>query len=706
MAVPTKFGDEFLVNSTTFNSQKESSITALFDGRFVISWTDTSGTVGGAFDSVIRAQIFNGDGTPSGGEFVANSTTDKFQQLSDITALESGGFVISWSDSSETGGDTESYAVRAQVFNPDGTALGAEFLVNTVTNLYQDHSSNAALQDGRFVIAWTDNSARDAPERVMDDVRAQIFNADGTPSGAEFIVNSNVYGDQVRPEITTLADGKFVISWWGNNLLRPADGFFDGFSNVVTAQIFNADGSRFGSEFQVNTTVGGSQHFAEISALSGGGFVVTWHDTSTAVDGGVANLRAQVFGSDGTQMGGDIVVYSGASNPSIVGLADGRFAVTWAGLQSSVADINEFRVLLQIYNADGSKSGGELSVNTTTGGDQFDSVITELVDGRLVISWEDTSQTGSDTSGAAIRAQIVDPRIAAVDLNGTKQGDNLVGTAFNDTIAGAGGDDELSGGLGDDKLLGGIGDDVLTGGKGRDLLNGGVGIDEMTGGRGNDKYFVDRVEDTVRELKGRGMDQVISSKISLDLADFKNIENLKLTQSADLSLTGNGKANRLVGNGGDNVLTGLRGSDTLNGKDGADILEGGGGHDRILGGAGDDVITGGAGRDYMSGGSGADVFIFSKAVHSPNSTRNDVITDFETGIDTIDLSAIDASRDAGDQAFTFIGEADFSGAQGELRYYVVGGSASVFLDKNGDGSADMAIWLTGVSELSADDFIL
>ena len=47
------------------------------------------------------------------------------------------------------------------------------------------------------------------------DVRAQVFNADGTRSGAEFVVNTFTLNDQTGPSIAGLSgiDGKFVATW-------------------------------------------------------------------------------------------------------------------------------------------------------------------------------------------------------------------------------------------------------------------------------------------------------------------------------------------------------------------------------------------------------------------------------------------------------------------------------------------------------------
>ena len=53
-----------------------------------------------------------------------------------------------------------------------------------------------------------------------------------------------------------------------------------------------------------------------------------------------------------------------------------------------------------------------------------------------------------------------------------------------------------------------------------------------------------------------------------------------------------------------------------------------------MGGNGDDTLDGGNGRDLLAGGAGADVFVFATG------TNRDTITDFEDGIDQIDLTGL------------------------------------------------------------------
>src|SRR5215217_1977136 len=65
MTTPFKWGDEFLVNTTTTDGQSDPAITALADGRFIVAWMDQSATGDDTWSWAVRAQIFNADGSKS-----------------------------------------------------------------------------------------------------------------------------------------------------------------------------------------------------------------------------------------------------------------------------------------------------------------------------------------------------------------------------------------------------------------------------------------------------------------------------------------------------------------------------------------------------------------------------------------------------------------------------------------------------------------
>jgi Ca2+-binding RTX toxin-like protein len=187
--------------------------------------------------------------------------------------------------------------------------------------------------------------------------------------------------------------------------------------------------------------------------------------------------------------------------------------------------------------------------------------------------------------------------------------------------------------------------------------------------------------------RSAGRENVMARKTGTSLADI-----LSGTSSADF-LRGQGGNDTLKGLGGRDVLEGGGGKDKLFGDAGADILRGGGGNDVLKGGAGNDQMNGNEGRDVMTGGAGADTFVFKHARETRPGSAADVITDFTTK-DFINIKNIDANKAvAGNQDFTFIGDAAFTGNAGELKYQFVGSKTIISGDQNGDGQADFQIVL-------------
>ncbi len=153
------------------------------------------------------------------------------------------------------------------------------------------------------------------------------------------------------------------------------------------------------------------------------------------------------------------------------------------------------------------------------------------------------------------------------------------------------------------------------------------------------------------------------------------------------------------------------GNDKLVGNSLANRLTGGLGQDGIEGNSGDDTIIGGRGADRLKGGLGFDDFDYNNLNESCGTAR-DIISDFRHLVDDIDLSTIDAnSNAAGNQAFSWIGAAAFSGVAGQLHFSQLNGVIDrldrtyVEADVNGDRVADLTIQLTGLIDLTSLDFI-
>jgi Ca2+-binding RTX toxin-like protein len=271
------------------------------------------------------------------------------------------------------------------------------------------------------------------------------------------------------------------------------------------------------------------------------------------------------------------------------------------------------------------------------------------------------------------------------------------GNSLDNEINGGTTIDYLYGGDGHDSLNGGDGDDALHGDGDHDILNGGAGSDTMYGGLGNDTFYVEYEGDTVVELIAEGTDTVYTTLTNYMLSD--HVENLSFwgVGDPDLNFTGSNVPNLITGRGGDDIMDGQGGPDELYGEGGNDVLHGG---------SGDDLLVGGSGADILCGGSGGDLFRFGPG-DTGTGAAADVITDFVNYTDKVDLRGIDSNVSvAGDQAFSFIGTAAFSGTAGELRFTFDGTDTWVQCDSTGDGVADFEIVFTGSVTLWATDFYL
>lgn len=141
---------------------------------------------------------------------------------------------------------------------------------------------------------------------------------------------------------------------------------------------------------------------------------------------------------------------------------------------------------------------------------------------------------------------------------------------------------------------------------------------------------------------------IVDGVVTLTLKPWQTAQLVYTTGDTGVTLTGQNRRDGLSGSDFADTLAGMRGNDTLVGLDGgdslfggqgSDILTGGAGDDRMIGEAGRDVLFGGAGSDQLIGGGGADRFVFT---HGDGA---DAITDFEDGIDRIQLSGTGLSFD-------------------------------------------------------------
>lgn len=441
---------------------------------------------------------------------------------------------------------------------------------------------------------------------------------------------------------------------------------------------FEAYDKIYGSEYADTITTGDAPNMGTFLATGivgfGGDDVITTGLRADTVSGGTGNdtIRA---GGDADLLAGDEgndrifgdagmdTIYGGLDNDELHGGSEDDYILGDEGDD-------------QLFGDDGAdRLAGGPGADSMSGGAGNDSLylegadtLAEAVGGGNDIAY--ASQTYQITSASYLLTAGAEIETLTAEGMGAAIAIALTGNEFGQLIVGSAGDN---------------------------LIDGGGGIDTLTGGLGNDSYVVDNAGDIVVEIAGQGADRVYA-KADYMLATGLSVETLSTDNdagSAPIALRGNEFGNLILGNAGANMLYGEAGDDRI---------EGGGGNDRI---------QGGLGQDDLFGGGGADVFVFAALAESRSAIRSDgkkympdVIGDFTSGTDKIDLSGIDANAGtAGNDAFTFIGATAFSGHAGELRYEVRNAALLILGDTDGNGVGDFQL-VVATSSLQAVDFVL
>jgi Ca2+-binding RTX toxin-like protein len=351
-------------------------------------------------------------------------------------------------------------------------------------------------------------------------------------------------------------------------------------------------------------------------------------------------------------------------------------------------------------------------------------------------------------------------------FNGTSNDDTINGSWWDDIISGLDGDDTLFGDGGKDQLFGGIGNDTLNGGNGDDFLMGGADADSLQGGSGIDTASYSRSSGAVKVWLEDGVAH--GSEAEGDtLSSIENVtgsvyDDWLFGSAVTNHLVGSGGDDWIWGEGGEDILDGGSGNDTFHGGQGGDDLDGGAGSDEanyidspsgvfvdlltgtghfgfaegdtlwsienlygsnhddtLIGNFADNTLTGRRGTDVLIGGDGADTFAFgfrpwpSKPADDGMGAAADTVEDFNAlQGDKIDLTAVGLKLAGSPPKIvdwticTFIGESDFTGLEGEVRYEHIGTNTWISCDRDGNASADFQIKCAGTINFTANDFLL
>lgn len=225
---------------------------------------------------------------------------------------------------------------------------------------------------------------------IGDGTSKLIITNDGGSVELDFsgVEMKDISSIDIATNVTLLIDqadlgGLTAIS--GGGSVKPVAGLlnFTGIQVDANIQVLEADDeaapklyvmndfARGGAEFLVNSQTDGNQTTVSVSGLKNGGYVLTWLDGDTNDTRQADALKMQIYNENGSKNGGEMTIISEATDDvglhDVVVLENGNIAVVWqvtnltSGLQTSV-------ISGRIYTENGDAVGAEFIVDASVSG--------------------------------------------------------------------------------------------------------------------------------------------------------------------------------------------------------------------------------------------------------------------------------------------------------------------------------------------------
>ena len=391
-----------MVNTYFYGNQVNPVICQLITSDVVIVWQSEGsqdGNLSGIFGSMFTqygiqrewystVDAANSNTITMLGEVQINDHTENVQRKPSITQLGydtsvspiantdppeypvSGGFFVAW-ESYFTSEADEFYGIYGKIYDLDGVTKVDEFNINTYYKMQSQNNVDVGLITATkrpwLVAVW--ESEAQSPDIYGQGIFGQIITrTGGFPIGSlesvniiddlgevtteerqtDFIVNTQMAGDQTNPKVIGIADGGFVVTY--TSLDEDGKG--------IMAQRFNQFAVKVAGEFLVNTYQIGDQYEPQAERLSNDNFVIVW--ISDDQDGDGSGIYGQVYSPECDQIGTEFRVNTSTAKnqilPALTKLNGGSFVVLW---ETHDQEKWTFKSFFQRFNHTGAKKGPE-----------------------------------------------------------------------------------------------------------------------------------------------------------------------------------------------------------------------------------------------------------------------------------------------------------------------------------------------------------
>jgi hypothetical protein len=363
----------FQVNEVVQGEQLVPQTAIAPDRSFVVVWQ----TRASPLEPAVVGRRFDSAGAPIGGEF-AVSAPDATPPV-DVEMDAEGEFVVLWGTSySGPGGGSPSEAFVRR-FGADAAPLAEPFQVNSQPATEYLHSVGVAMEsEGTFAVVWNDEGQR-----------AQRFDADGMPIGANFDFEGEFY------EMAGLPGGGFVAVWSGWS--DPPE------TNFLAAQRYDGLGAPVGEPILVvEQPLADFFQGHRVAADPAGGFVVAWATYGKEAWG----LHARCFRADGTALGPPIAIEPATPGrryePDVAISPDDTFVASWRLEQAGVPGAS---LWARRFATDGTALGPRFRIDAEEDGNPRHARVAARGD-RLLLAWTSQSSAGTDQEESSVQARL------------------------------------------------------------------------------------------------------------------------------------------------------------------------------------------------------------------------------------------------------------------------------------------------------------
>lgn len=657
---------------------------AISDSAGVLTVAAQSGTDGtDTLDGVETLRFADGDLTYAGGTLTATASAESLIVGSGLTKVDLG-----------NGNDslTTTNAVIVAGLSVVGGSGDDQLVISDTASLVA--TQMATLSGIETLTLASTNGATQSITLGGEGDSAGL----NVVSGAAATGTISIYGNNRTTNLTlTGGNGNDELSSGsGNDTLAGgagADSFSAGSgSNVITGGSGTDTASYATTGAAITATVSGSSatvvHSGGTDSLSGVEVLVggTYGDTVTT-DGSVAGSFSGGGGADSVTLTAsptaNLTVDNSSGSGSLVLNVSGRSAesmlrdITWSGSDivmtmdggGQVTNVaNAMNTLVDIADGKTLHVVGEGGATTAATdymvvGTASDSTLTGNT-GDDILVWH----SGNTSLIGGGGTDIADFRHASAAVVADMSGGTVAVIGGSTTVGLSSSLTEIVGGDYADTLTGGTGTWMLTGGDGNNTLDGSAGTTtinyrdqtsgvtvNLNGGSATHGAYTDTLSG-ISGVRGSDFDDLIIGKAGSHYLDggFGTDTVSYINSGIGIEATLSGTTATVVHSGGTDTVVN------------AEVLVGSSNADTFTGGTGNDSFVGGSGADTYTGGAGNDAFVITDPSDSVDGAR-DVITDFTTGADHIDLSLTGSHVDV--SGFEVV--ASYNGGQTSL----TGGSA-------------------------------